>query len=589
MSTRVCSRCRRPLPVPPSDGAAAAPCPFCAAADGAGRASEPAPARSTQPRSASSVPAPGMTQSAPQPVRRPPAAPPAVSPPAADPARRPDLEDPSPDKKRSQAFASALVETATRTTPVHSFAVPPEAIPVANQPRRRTPAPASAPAARSAGAVASAAPTAAAPSPRRATATLASLGPAVATVPVASPVRVVGGAAVAAPAAPMAMAPVYHGGGVASGAPAVAASAAAPARAHVPAPPAPALALVQTPPPGETTPPLRSAPTSSSARGPDAWNISSYLEAPAEAASALATERSLEPVPESQAAVDSVPVDIELRGTFATLLDRLPARRVGIALGCAAIVALLGVGGFKLLGRSRLAARDVPGTSVAPARARVTSAEPTAARAAASTAPAPAPPARVMPKLAADRPPSRSAAEAPPAPEPAPGAKSRAHAPREAAPVAHEEHRALPAPKVHARAEKARPAKPAAKAARKTASASKSPARPHRRVTARASTPEREDGDAFETDRMARARDTYRQGNERLFSGDAAGAITAYEEAIRLNPKDPAGYRGLGLANAQLGKRTEAVRHLRAYLKHAPNAEDRAIISSRISLLQTLP
>jgi cyclopropane fatty-acyl-phospholipid synthase-like methyltransferase len=34
---------------------------------------------------------------------------------------------------------------------------------------------------------------------------------------------------------------------------------------------------------------------------------------------------------------------------------------------------------------------------------------------------------------------------------------------------------------------------------------------------------------------------------------------------------------------------TEAVRHLRAYLKHAPNADDRAIITGRISLLQTLP
>ncbi len=88
---------------------------------------------------------------------------------------------------------------------------------------------------------------------------------------------------------------------------------------------------------------------------------------------------------------------------------------------------------------------------------------------------------------------------------------------------------------------------------------------------------------------MARARDAYREGNERLFQGDAAGAITAYEEMMRLNPKDPGGYRGLGLASAQLGKRTEAVRYLRAYLKHAPNADDRAIIISRISLLQTLP
>ena len=65
--------------------------------------------------------------------------------------------------------------------------------------------------------------------------------------------------------------------------------------------------------------------------------------------------------------------------------------------------------------------------------------------------------------------------------------------------------------------------------------------------------------------------------------------MTAYEESVRLNPKDAAGYRGLGLASAQLGKRTEAVRYLRSYLKRAPRAEDRAIISGRISLLQTLP
>jgi tetratricopeptide (TPR) repeat protein len=88
---------------------------------------------------------------------------------------------------------------------------------------------------------------------------------------------------------------------------------------------------------------------------------------------------------------------------------------------------------------------------------------------------------------------------------------------------------------------------------------------------------------------MTRAREAYRHGNARLFAGDAPGAIAAYEEAVRLNPKDAAGYRGLGLANAQIGKRTEAVRYLRAYLKRAPNAEDRAIITGRISLLQTLP
>ncbi len=104
-----------------------------------------------------------------------------------------------------------------------------------------------------------------------------------------------------------------------------------------------------------------------------------------------------------------------------------------------------------------------------------------------------------------------------------------------------------------------------------------------------AAAPEREDPAVSESERMARARDAYREGNERLFSGDAAGAITAYEEAVRLNPKDAAGYRGLGLASAQLGSAPKPARYLRAYLKHAPNADDRAIITSRISLLQTLP
>ena len=70
-----------------------------------------------------------------------------------------------------------------------------------------------------------------------------------------------------------------------------------------------------------------------------------------------------------------------------------------------------------------------------------------------------------------------------------------------------------------------------------------------------------------------------------MLAGDPRAAIAAYEEAVRLAPKDPAGYRGLGLAYAQSGARTEAVRFLRLYLKLAPTAPDRELVSKRIRLL----
>ena len=92
-----------------------------------------------------------------------------------------------------------------------------------------------------------------------------------------------------------------------------------------------------------------------------------------------------------------------------------------------------------------------------------------------------------------------------------------------------------------------------------------------------------------ESERVAKSRMSYSEGNERLLLGDATVAVSAYQEAIRLNPKDPAPYRGLGLAWAQEGKRTEAIRYLRAYLKRAPAARDRALISDRIALLNNEP
>ena len=81
------------------------------------------------------------------------------------------------------------------------------------------------------------------------------------------------------------------------------------------------------------------------------------------------------------------------------------------------------------------------------------------------------------------------------------------------------------------------------------------------------------------------ARASYARGNAMLFSGDAAGAVAAYQKAVELAPADPIGYRGLGLAYEQQGGTRAAIRALRKYLKLAPGAADREIISRRIARL----
>jgi tetratricopeptide (TPR) repeat protein len=81
------------------------------------------------------------------------------------------------------------------------------------------------------------------------------------------------------------------------------------------------------------------------------------------------------------------------------------------------------------------------------------------------------------------------------------------------------------------------------------------------------------------------ARASYQRGNALLFAGDAAGAVAAYRKAVDLAPADPIGYRGLGLAQEQRGETGAAVRALRKYLKLAPGAADREIISRRIARL----
>jgi Tetratricopeptide repeat len=85
---------------------------------------------------------------------------------------------------------------------------------------------------------------------------------------------------------------------------------------------------------------------------------------------------------------------------------------------------------------------------------------------------------------------------------------------------------------------------------------------------------------------IASARSAYNRGNQRLFVGDLEGAVRAYQESLDLYPGYVGGYRGLGLAYAELGEKSSALDALKAYVAAAPAARDVALIKKRISRLQ---
>jgi len=86
---------------------------------------------------------------------------------------------------------------------------------------------------------------------------------------------------------------------------------------------------------------------------------------------------------------------------------------------------------------------------------------------------------------------------------------------------------------------------------------------------------------------IAKARTSYAAGNQRLFAGDADGAIRYYRQALAYYPAYVAGYRGLGLAYAQQGNKAQALQALRTYLGSVPNAKDAGLIRKRITTLQS--
>jgi len=85
---------------------------------------------------------------------------------------------------------------------------------------------------------------------------------------------------------------------------------------------------------------------------------------------------------------------------------------------------------------------------------------------------------------------------------------------------------------------------------------------------------------------IARARGAYVSGNKKLFAGDVEGAILAYHQALELYPGYVGGYRGLGLAYAQLGDNQKSLEALTTYVTTVPNAKDAALIKKRIARLQ---
>ncbi|HEY6173980.1 MAG TPA: tetratricopeptide repeat protein, partial [Kofleriaceae bacterium] len=85
---------------------------------------------------------------------------------------------------------------------------------------------------------------------------------------------------------------------------------------------------------------------------------------------------------------------------------------------------------------------------------------------------------------------------------------------------------------------------------------------------------------------IASARGAYNRGNQRLFVGDLEGAVRAYQESLDLYPGYVGGYRGLGLAYAELGEKPHALDALKSYIAAAPGARDVALIKKRIARLQ---
>jgi hypothetical protein len=85
---------------------------------------------------------------------------------------------------------------------------------------------------------------------------------------------------------------------------------------------------------------------------------------------------------------------------------------------------------------------------------------------------------------------------------------------------------------------------------------------------------------------VARAREAYHRGNNKLFAGDTSAALELYRESIRIYPGYVAGYRGLGLGYEAAGNTQEALKAFHTYVRTVPGAVDTGLIRKRIDRLE---
>lgn len=72
------------------------------------------------------------------------------------------------------------------------------------------------------------------------------------------------------------------------------------------------------------------------------------------------------------------------------------------------------------------------------------------------------------------------------------------------------------------------------------------------------------------------------QAEERIRHGDREGALKAFQQAAWQRPQDPAIHYNMGVLAESLGRSGEAVGHYAAYLRWAPDAEDRDSVKRKL-------
>jgi len=78
----------------------------------------------------------------------------------------------------------------------------------------------------------------------------------------------------------------------------------------------------------------------------------------------------------------------------------------------------------------------------------------------------------------------------------------------------------------------------------------------------------------------------YREGRELFLANDLRGAVSRYETAARLMPRNSQVQKELGRTYTRIGEVSRGRDAYRRYLELNPNAPDRAIIERQIGLGQ---